>query len=73
MINYQERIREERELQGITQKEMANRIGTSFQYYSKLETGRHIMTIERAIEICRILNISLDYIVGFTNEIKRIK
>lgn len=43
------------------------------QQYTRYEKGIIIMSITRFIEICKYLNVSADYILGFKEEINAIK
>ena len=54
---------EAREKKGLLQREMAEKIGTSQAYYSQLETGRRIIDLCKAAEVCKILDIDLNAFV----------
>ncbi len=69
---YYERIKQIRLMRGVTQSQIADHLGTSQQTYSKYENGIHEMSAVKIIAICKYLNISADYIFGFSNEPKEL-
>ncbi len=64
---YNEKIAYERDRQNITQKEMASRLGIKQQQYSRYEKGINVMPVTYLPKICKILNVSADYILGLSN------
>ena len=64
---YNEKIAYERDRQNITQKEMAARLGIKQQQYSRYEKGINVMPVTYLPKICKILNVSADYILGLSN------
>lgn len=54
------------------QKDLANRLGISQQYYSEYEKGKRELPIRHLIELCKYYNVSADYILGFTDEYKEL-
>ena len=50
-----ERLRRRRRLMGLTQKELAERVGIRFQQIHKYETGINRMTASRLYELARAL------------------
>ncbi len=62
------RIRELREDNDKTQKEIADYLGTAYQYYAVYEKGTSEISFERAIMLAKYYNVSLDYIAGLTNK-----
>ncbi len=62
------RIRELREDNDFSQKEIAKVLKTTQQFYYKYEKGIIPLTLERAKELAIFYNTSIDYIVGLTNE-----
>ena len=59
---YYKRIRELREDNDKTQREIAEYLGTPYQYYSVYERGGSEISFERAIALAKYYNVSLDYI-----------
>ncbi len=68
MIN--KRIRDLREDNDKTQKEIAAVLNTDQSYYSKYERGERPLPVEHIIALCRYYNVSADYILGLTDEPK---
>lgn len=64
---YYPRIRDLREDNDKTQKEVAQYLGTPYQYYAVYEKGTSEISFERAILLAKYYNVSLDYIAGLTN------
>ena len=64
---YYRRIRELREDNDKTQREVAEYLGTPYQYYSVYERGGSEISFERAIALAKYYNVSLDYIAGLTD------
>lgn len=60
---YQSRIRELREDNDLTQKEISFILKTEQSYYSKYERGEHPLPIEHLITLCRYYKVSADYIL----------
>lgn len=63
-MEYYERLREMREDKDLTLKEIADLIGTSTQYYQKYEKGKHPMPIRHLKTLCKLYNVSADYVLG---------
>lgn len=70
---YNERLLLAREKKGLSQKELSEIIGLKQQQYARYEKGINIMPITYLKKICIALNISADYIIGLTNNIKSYK
>lgn len=70
---YTERLLLAREKRGISQKELSEIIGLKQQQYARYEKGINIMPVTHLKKICIALNISADYILGLTKEIKSYK
>lgn len=64
---YYRRIRELREDNDKTQREIAEYLGTPYQYYAVYEKGGSEISFERAIALAKYYNVSLDYIAGLTD------
>lgn len=61
---YNEKIQFERETQNITQKQMAEFLQIKQQQYARYEKGINLIPITHLKNICLILNLSADYILG---------
>lgn len=64
MKTYIERIRELREDHDLTQKEIADYLGTTQQVYSRYEKGENEMPIRHILALCSFYKVSADYILG---------
>lgn len=64
MKNYIEIIRDLREDNDKTQKEIAEYLGTTQQVYSRYEKGENEIPVRHIIALCRYYNVSADYILG---------
>lgn len=62
------RLKDLRDSQNLSQLKFADKCGISQTTYSHYETGLNLITTMNAYAICKTYNISLDYLVGRTNE-----
>ena len=69
MKSYNEIIRELREDNDKTQKEIADYLGTTQQVYSRYEKGENAMPIRHIISLCKYYKVSSDYILGLTSKL----
>lgn len=60
-IKYLRGLREDRE---ITQKEIANILGTSQTMYARYERGANELPIKHLISLCKFYNVSADVVLG---------
>lgn len=67
-VKYPERIRELRQDNDLTQKEVANLLKVAQTTYSQYELYKRPMPIECLMILCKFYNVSADYIIGFTDE-----
>lgn len=58
---------EAREVRGMTQDELALKVGVSHSSISRYETGERSPTLAIAVKIALTLNTSLDYLLGIDN------
>lgn len=70
MTSYTKRIRDLREDMDLTQAQVAKVLHTTQGYYSKYELGKRSLPIEHLITLCKLYDVSADYLLGFTNEKK---
>lgn len=61
-------LREIRKCKGLSQENMASMLNISRSGYSKYESGESSPSIDTIKEICEILNISSDYLIGIKND-----
>lgn len=66
-IKYPERIKELRQDNDLTQKEVAGILKIAQTTYSQYELYKRPMPIECLMILCKFYNVSADYILGFTN------
>ena len=66
MKNYTEIIRELREDHDLTQRELAEILGTTQQVYSRYEKGINEIPLRHIITRCNFYKVSADYILGMT-------
>lgn len=64
VMNENEKIKEIRKQLGLTQQEMADSIGVSKQYFSKVENGLTELSKEKITRLCNCYGISLDWILS---------
>lgn len=62
------RLKEVRKEKGYTQVKMQLLTGIDQSDYSKLENGKRYFTFEQCKKIAVILDTSMDYLAGLTNE-----
>ena len=62
------KLKEARENANLSQKEVAEIIGTTQQQINKYENEQQEMTFQRAIKIAELYKVSLDYLAGRTNK-----
>ena len=70
MKKYYEIIRDLREDNDYTQKQIADVLNTTQQVYSRYEKGINEMPIRHIIELCKFYNVSADYILGLEQKYK---
>lgn len=61
-------MRNLREDNDLTQREVAKIINKSQQGYSHIEEGRAELKIDDMIKLCKFYGVSADYFVGMTDE-----
>jgi len=64
------RLKELRDSLNLSQLKFADKCGISQTTYSHYETGLNLITTLNAYAICKTYNISMDYLVGRTNNKK---
>ncbi len=66
-MDYIDRITSLREDNDYKQKEIAEILGIKQSAYSKYEKRRTKIQVEDIIKLCKLYNVSADYILGFTD------
>ena len=67
-MNYRIRMRNLREDNDLTQREVAKVINKSQQGYSHIEDGRAELKIEDLVKLCKFYGVTADYFVGMDEE-----
>lgn len=67
---YTDRLKWIRDIKNVTQKEAATALGIKQQQYARYEKGINIMPVTYLIKLCQFYNVSADYLLGLSNEIK---
>lgn len=65
---YVTRLREYRKEKGYSQKDVYIALGMKQPQYSRYESGEDEMKIGTLVAICKVLNVSADYILGLSDE-----
>lgn len=65
---YLERIVEIRQKRKLSQYDMAEKLKILQPQYQRYEKGKNEIPLRYFIEICKILNVSSDYILGLKDE-----
>lgn len=67
MNKFSERIKELRIEKGMRQCDLANLVGISRASVADWETGRHEPPLDTIIALCKIFDVSTDYLLGITD------
>lgn len=67
-MTYYENLRVIREDRGYTQKQIADVLETTQQYYSDYENGKREIPIRIYIKLADFYSVSIDYLAGRTEE-----
>ena len=67
-MSYRIRMRNLREDNDLTQKEVGAIINKSQQGYSHIEDGRAELKIDDLIKLCRFYKVTSDYLIGISDE-----
>lgn len=70
MQNYGERLKYARKQKGLTQVELAEKLGLTQTSYQRMETGKHELKMATIYNICKTLNISADWLLGLSEDQK---
>lgn len=71
MLEYIERIRELREDNDLTQKQVAEVLGTSQTMYARYERGANELPIRHLVTLCQFYNVPADFLLGLQQDKKR--
>ena len=67
-MEYIQRIKNLREDHDYTQDYVAHYLGTSQTMYARYERGANELPIHHLLNLCRLYNVSSDYILGLSNK-----
>lgn len=67
-MEFSERLKELRKQAGLTQVELAGKLGIVQSSYADWERGKKKPTQENLVKIAQILNVTVDYLVGNSEE-----
>lgn len=67
MQNYGERLKKARKQKGLTQTELAEKLGITQKSYQRMETGNHDLKMSTIYQLCKTLEISSDWLIGLKN------
>lgn len=67
-MEFSERLKNLRKKVGLTQVDVAGKLGISQQAYASWERGVKKPTQENLVKISQVLNVSIDYLVGNSDE-----
>ena len=68
MISLGKSIKELREEKELTQVELGNLLGLSYQTIGHYENGVSQPTLETLINMCKIFGVTSDYLLGLEND-----
>ena len=69
-MDYRIRMRNLREDNDMTQKEIATVLGTSQTMYARYERGANELPIRHLVRLAEYYNVTVDYLLGLTKEKK---
>lgn len=69
---YTERLKDLREDKDWTQEDVAKYLHLKREQYRRYETGINEIKVSFLIKVCKLYNVSADYVLGFTNELKEL-
>lgn len=64
MVIFQKRLIEQRKLNKVTQREMANLLGMAQPSYIRYENGTAEPNLENVVKIADYFDVSVDYLLG---------
>ena len=69
-MDYRERLRQVREDRDLTQAGIGRLLNKSQQGYNHIEAGRAELKIDDLKKLCRFYDLSADYLIGLSDEMK---
>lgn len=68
MSTFGKKLRERREVKGLSQKELAKQLNTSYSVIGKYERDEMLPSIEAARKIAKLLGTTVGYLLGETDQ-----
>jgi len=68
-MNFSNRLKEFRLASGLSQKELGNLIGSTYSAICYWENGINEPKISYLIALCKVFNVSADYLLGLSDVI----
>lgn len=62
-----QRVRTTRKELEMTQMELAEQVGVSASFLGHIERGSRVASIETLVSLCRVLDVSADYLLGLND------
>lgn len=72
-MGYYERLRDLREDSDLTQQDIAELLETTRQQVGKWESGLQMMGVDKYVKLAQHYGVSVDYLLGLTDNPKRLK
>ena len=66
-MEFNEKLQQLRKQKGLTQEELAEKLGVSTQMISNLELGKKAIRPENLARVCDVLGLSADFVLTGTN------
>ena len=71
-MQYTQRLKDLRKDRDLTQAQVAELLNLQTEQYRRYEAGINEAKVGFIQEICKLYNVSADYVLGFTNEFKEL-
>lgn len=69
-MQYTQRLEDLRKDKDLTQEQVATLLGLKREQYRRYETGMNEIKASFIIKVCKLYNVSADYVLGITNTYK---
>ena len=73
IVDYRTRLRGIREDRDLTQAQLGKLLNKSQQGYNHIEAGRAELKIDDLIKLCHFYNLSADYLIGISDQPRKIR
>ncbi len=73
MMEHFERLKDLRLERKLSQADLAEVLGTTRQQIGKWELGIQMMGVDKYIKLAKYYNVSLDYLLGLTDEPRKLQ